>query len=159
MSLLNALLCFAILGSGVTTGLLFIFSNTVMSALALQDERHGMEVMQAINRIIINPLFLLFFMGTGVAAVAILVLSWSGGRSPLVMAGALTYLVGVLGLTFAYHIPRNDALEAQDSASESGHAYWRRYRDEWTRWNHVRSFAGGLSTVLLSLGLLGVKPW
>ena len=54
----------AILGAGIVTGLLFAFSNFVMTALARLPEEHGMFAMQQINEKIINPIFLLFFLGT-----------------------------------------------------------------------------------------------
>jgi uncharacterized membrane protein len=60
------------------------------------------------------------------------------------VTAAAVYLVGVVGLTAFYHVPRNDALERLgDSAGVDD--YWPRYVREWTGWNHVRALAGALS--------------
>ncbi len=154
MSIFQILLCFAILGAGISTGLLFIFSNTVMPVLAKQDEAHSIRTMQAINDVIVNPLFVVFYMGTGVASIAIFVLSWLGDRNLFALLGALIYVFGVVILTMAYHVPRNNALDDVDAATEAGKAYWRVYQTEWTRWNHVRAIAGGIATVLFALALM-----
>ncbi len=154
MSVLQLLIAIAILGAGISTGLLFIFSNTVMPVLAKQDEMHSIRTMQAINDVIVNPLFVLFYMGTGIVSLVIFVLTLLGDRNPFLLAGAMTYVAGVVGLTMAYHVPRNNALDAVDAASDAGKAYWQRYQREWTRWNHVRAVAGGMATLLFALGLL-----
>jgi Anthrone oxygenase len=59
----------------------------------------------------------------------------------LLIGGAL-YLAGTIGLTMAYHLPRNNALEAADPSSADAAELWRRYLAEWTRWNHARVAAG-----------------
>ena len=61
------------LGCGLVAGILFIFSNTVMSALAGLQPPQGIAAMQGINRIILNPLFFVVFLGTGVTSILLAV--------------------------------------------------------------------------------------
>jgi uncharacterized membrane protein len=65
--------------------------------------------------------------------------------SRLLLAGAGLYLVGVIGLTIGRHVPLNDALAALHTENTRGNA-WTAYRDNWTRWNHVRAGAAILAS-------------
>ena len=58
----------ALSAPGLVGGLLLAFSVAVMPALARQSGRARHAVMQAINVVILNPLFLTLFMGTAVVA-------------------------------------------------------------------------------------------
>jgi uncharacterized membrane protein len=60
---------------------------------------------------------------------------------------------GTIGLTMAYHVPRNNALEAADPSSADAAELWRRYLVEWTRWNHARVAAGLAAAALLTVVL------
>jgi len=54
----------AILGCGVTAVIMFTFSAFVMDALDRLPALQGIAAMQTINVVIINPLFLLVFLGS-----------------------------------------------------------------------------------------------
>jgi Domain of unknown function (DUF1772) len=58
-----------------------------------------------------------------------------------VLAGSVVYLVGAIGLTIAYHVPRNEALAAAEPQRSDAARQWARYLTEWTKWNHVRAAA------------------
>ncbi len=62
--LIIALYIFAAVSTGLLAGIYFIFSNTVMPALAGMAITSAAEVMQRINRLILNPPFLVLFMGS-----------------------------------------------------------------------------------------------
>lgn len=49
--------------NSMTAGIIIIFSNTIMPALSKQDMSTGIEVMNTINIIIVNPLFIVIFFG------------------------------------------------------------------------------------------------
>ena len=75
------------------------------------------ETMQDINRAIINPAFIVPFMGVPLALGAASVLHFRTGdtrRGWLLASATGTYLVGVLGVTIRGNIPLNDALDAFD---------------------------------------------
>ena len=67
--------------------------------------------------------------------------------------GSAAYLLGPVGLTMGYHVPRNNALAATDPESAEGAAYWARYLREWTRGNHLRVAAGLAAAALLTIAL------
>ena len=82
-----------------------------------------MAAMQAINRAILNPVFLVVFVGTALVAAAASPCStlwtWDDGGAALRLSGGLIYLVGAFALTAAYHVPRNDALDRLDADAPS----------------------------------------
>jgi uncharacterized membrane protein len=69
------------------------------------------------------------------------------------LAGSALYLVGTIGLTVAYHVPRNDTLAALQPQRAEAAGRWARYVAEWTRWNHLRATASLAAAVLLTLAL------
>ena len=146
-----------ITGSGVVTGLLFAFSNFVMRALEDLPTEYGMFAMQRINATIINPIFLIFFMGTPVLCLIIVVISaleLGVSGHAYFLAGAVTYLLGPFGITMLYNVPLNNSLAAT-VLTESAEA-WPLYRKKWQWWNHLRTYMGMLSVFFLSLGLADV---
>ena len=139
-------------GCGLMAGLFFAFSVAVMPALRRLPPPSGIATMQAINRAILNPIFMVVFMGTTVAAAALAVTAlwtWDDGAGTLRLVGGLSYVVGAFLLTAAYHVPRNNAIDQLDPADEASSANWATYLAEWVPWNHVRTLASLTSLVLL----------
>jgi uncharacterized membrane protein len=137
-------------------GLFFAFSVAVMPALRGLSSREGLVAMQAINRSILNPLFLAVFVGVAVVAAVLAVSTawtWDDGGAGLRLAGGVIYSVGVFALTAAYHVPRNDALDRIDAASTDAGDRWAMYLAEWVPWNHVRGLAAAASSVLFVCAL------
>lgn len=134
----TALLILAAIGGGLNAGLFFIFSNTIMRAFDRLPAAGAVAAMNGINRVILNPLFFLVFFGTALLCLVLLV-----GRldSPLVVAGALFYLIGSIGVTMVCNVPLNDKLAKVSPSADDVETQWPAYRGPWTRWNHVRTFA------------------
>lgn len=144
----------AITGASLVTGLLFAFSNFVMRALAELPPDKGMFTMNQINEKIINPIFLLFFLGTPVLCMFIAVTAVMHMSEPgngYLLAGALAYLAGPLAITIMFNVPLNNLL-AQTSESEAD-AIWPMYQKKWQRWNHIRTTIGLASIILMATGL------
>jgi uncharacterized membrane protein len=142
----------AALGSGVIGGAFFAFSSFVMGALGRLVAPEGVRAMQSINIVVINPVFLGVFVGTALVCAILAVLSiksWSDPGSGLRLAGCLVYVAGTFAVTMMFNVPRNDALAALPADTADAAAYWARYLGEWTWWNHVRTLAGVVGSVLL----------
>jgi uncharacterized membrane protein len=146
----------AAIGAGLTGGVFFAFSVSVMSALSRVSTASGIAVMQQINIVILNPLFFLALFGPALLGIALLVAvasGWVGSGGVMIATGALIYLIGLIGVTMVFNVPMNDALAAVDPASAQGAAVWQDYLSRWTMWNHVRTIAGVLSTLAFILAL------
>lgn len=139
------------LGCALVAGALFAFSSFVMPALARLPPAQGIAAMQSINVAAINRSFMAAFVGTAVACVGLAVVSLVHARagSGLRIAGAVLYLAGVLAVTRACNLPRNDALAALSPDAATAAAAWGRYVTSWTAWNHVRAAAGALAAAAL----------
>jgi uncharacterized membrane protein len=149
----------AALGSGLIAGAFFVFSVAVMRALGLRPASEGMAAMQAINIVIVNPLFIGVFLGTAVvsAVAAILgVFRWELPRSGYLLAGAILYIAGSLLVTMIFNVPLNNALVAADPSSSSGQELWKNYLTNWTFWNHIRTVAS-LATLVSFILALGAE--
>ena len=149
----------AIVGAGLVTGLLFAFSNFVMRALSDVTNEDGMLVMQRINERIINPIFVVLFLGTPVLCVIIAVGSGMNLDVPgnlWLLLGSICYLIGPFGITMLFNVPLNKRLAKTESSDSE--KIWTDYQIRWQRWNHVRTYVGVLSIMLLAAGLgqLGV---
>lgn len=144
------------LGCGLSAGALFAFSSFVMRALGRLPAAQGVAAMQAINFAAPSFAFMLPLIGSGVASLALVVwalVEWGEPFAPYLLAGGALYLVGVIGLTMGYHVPRNNALAAVEPGSAEAAGLWKRYLKEWTAWNHVRAAAGLAAAAALTIAL------
>ena len=144
----------AAVGSGLMAGLFFVFSNTVMRALSDLPPAAGMQAMQRINVVIVNPLFLLVFLGTGTVCLGVAALTATAPEVPghaWLLAASVCYVVGIVGVTMAFNVPLNNALDRV--AAESASVAWPAYVIAWLRWNHVRTVTGALAVGSFAWGL------
>jgi uncharacterized membrane protein len=146
-------------GSAVTGGVLFAFSSFVMPGLNRLDPAEAIRAMNAINVAAVRPAFMTLLFGTAAVTVATTV---AGIRrhdtraGQLLIIGSAVFLVGVIGLTMAYHVPLNDGLARFDPATGDAGRTWADYYRGWTALNHVRALAGGAGAVLLGMAALGL---
>jgi uncharacterized membrane protein len=146
----------AALGCALMAGLFFAFSVAVMGALARIPPQEGMLAMQSINRVILNPLFLLVFLGTAAACLLVAVATlwrWQEAGAAWMLAGAALYLVGTFLVTMLFNVPLNSALDAAAPTSPDGERLWARYLSTWSAWNHVRTITSTAATAALMAGL------
>ena len=155
--LLLTLTVLAALGSGLIAGVFFAFSVSVMAALGRQPPAAGISAMQAINVVIVNPLFLGAFMGTaliGVVLAIAAVMRWSYPGAAYLLAGGVLYVAGCFLLTMVCNVPLNNRLAAIRPDSVEGANFWRRYLVEWTNWNHARTAASFAAAACFIMALL-----
>jgi uncharacterized membrane protein len=142
----------AALGCALMAGLFFAFSVSVMRGLARIPPAAGIAAMQAINIVILNPVFGLVFFGTTAVCLIVTVaavVEWHQLASAYMLAGGLLYLIGAFGVTVVFNVPRNNALAVVDPASPEGAHVWAGYLVTWTAWNHVRTIASLAATAAL----------
>jgi uncharacterized membrane protein len=146
----------AALGAALVAGAFFAFSTLVMAALGRVPAPEGIRAMQQINITVINPWFMTALFGSGVACLAVAIAAladWDGDYGRYLVIAAALYLVGSLGVTMAFNVPRNNALARAEAASTEAASLWQRYRVEWTAWNTVRTVASLTATGALIGGI------
>jgi uncharacterized membrane protein len=153
---LFALTLVTALGCGLNAGVFFAFSSFVMKALVRLHPAQGVAAMQAINVAAVGFAFMLALFGTAVACAALAgwaLLAWHEPFAPYLIAGSALYLVGTIGPTIAYHVPRNEALARVEPHSADAESHWTRYLSGWTAWNHVRAAAALAAAATLTIAL------
>jgi uncharacterized membrane protein len=131
-----------------------------MSALRRLPPEQGIAAMQSINVTVLNPEFLLAFLGTGVVCAALAGASyfwWGQTSAILILVASLTYIVGCVGVTMVCNVPLNDALGAVRAETLEAATLWSRYLKVWTAWNHVRAMASIASTILFTIALIKLR--
>lgn len=112
--------------SGLLAGLYLGFVVAVMPGLARLDDAGFADAMNRINEAILNPAFLLLFLGTPIVCCALLV--WD--RSPAVWVAVATAVLAVV-ITAAFNVPLNDALAADGVRSA--------FERPWNTWHVIRT--------------------
>jgi len=147
----TGLLWFSAVGCGLMAGIYLAFSTFIMTALGRLDQAAGIAAMNAINVDIVRSLFMPLFLGTTVAAAALVVMGVLRISEPgavSMIAGGGLYVVGMFVVTMVFNVSLNNALAAvQPSAPEAG-VVWTTYLKDWVVWNHVRTVASVVSSAL-----------
>ncbi|HSI14588.1 MAG TPA: anthrone oxygenase family protein [Chthoniobacter sp.] len=145
------------LATGLMAGVFFAFSSFVMKALGRLPAAEGISAMQSINMLAERSIFLVAFLGTAVACLALAVASFwrlSSHSGWLMVAGAAIYLLGCVAVTMICNVPMNNSLATMPAADPATTTYWTTtYLPQWTFWNHVRTVACLLSSGLLTWAL------
>jgi len=152
----SAVLVAATITSGLTAGLLYGFACAVMPGLRQVDDRAFVMVMQSINRRIVNPVFLVTFIGTPVLAVGALVVVAAGpGRWAVVGAVACSLLTIII--TAAANVPLNNTIDAAGDPDRNPdpRSVRRNFENRWVRWNIARSVTSTGAIALLAVALVG----
>jgi len=152
-----ALTLAAAVGSATSGGVLFGFSTFVMRALDSVPPSQAITAMQAINRAAPNPWFMGVMFGSAVAGAAAAVGALGQLHEPWArwtVAATVASVIG-LGITVAYHVPRNDALALVDATAGTPAHVWASYAGGWVRWNHVRAAAAIAAATGYALALRG----
>ena len=160
MDLKTTLLGGGIVATGLMSGLLYGWTVSVIPGTRRAPATNYVDTMQHINRAIINPAFIVPFMGVPLVLGAAATMQFRAGdhrRGWLLTGAAATYVVGVLGVTIGRNVPLNDALDAFDLRGSTGDAIEHRrtsYETPWNRWHYLRTVASVGSFALASAAAL-----
>ncbi len=112
----------AALGSALIGGLFFAFSTFIMQALGQRPPAEGMAAMVSINRVIVSSLFMPVFFGTALLSLGLAVFALIAWTAPSwwLLAGALAYFADSIGVTMAFNVPLNNAIDRADPGADNG---------------------------------------
>lgn len=114
--------------SGLLAGLYVAFAIAVMPALHRLPDDVFVAVTRRINEVIVNPAFMLLFLGAPL--LALVLLRWHHGPLGVVSAVAA---VAAFVITVSINVPLNDALAADGVRSA--------FETKWVAWHAVRTVA------------------
>lgn len=146
--------------TGLIAGLFYSYSCSVTIGLGRLPDAEYLKAMQSINRVILNPVFFMSFIGT---LVLLPVSTWlSYQELPSIrfwyfLAAAIIYIVAVFGVTMAGNVPLNEALDKFNigGASPAQVAQQRlQFEAKWNMLNTIRTIGSVASLLLAILGCL-----
>jgi uncharacterized membrane protein len=139
----GATLMLATLAMGLMAGVFGLYAYAIMPGLGKTDARTFVGAFQAIDRAIINPLFMATFFGAAVLTAAAAALHLGDAAAPWIIAALVLY-AAVFVITIAVNVPLNDAIKAAgdpDSISDLTAVRERFDEARWAGWNVVRAVA------------------
>lgn len=143
----------ATVGTGLMAGIFLAFSTSVLPGLRGRPAAEAVAATQAMNRAILNPLFLLVFLGTPVALVVVAVVAVVIDDRPVLrVAATVVYVAGSLLVTAAVNVPLNNRLDRREPASlpaDELAVTWSSFVRRWNRWNYLRCAAAVVTMVLV----------
>lgn len=135
----------AAVSAAAVGGVFYAFSTFVMRGLDRTGPQDAVTAMRGINaEAQANAPFLTLFLGSALVALVVGIAAWVQLRLPgsgWILAGAVLALVPLV-VTVAFNIPLNDRLAG-------GAVPWPDYFRVWTLWNHVRTVAPLIGSVLM----------
>lgn len=132
-------LILAVIATGSMAGIFQLYSHTVMRGLANTDDRTFVEAFRAMDKAILNPIFLPTFLGPLILTAIAAAFSLGNGQLlPWVAAALVLYLLVVI-ITARVNVPLNNDLNASTDPDLS--AVRQRFGEaRWTKWNTVRAW-------------------
>ena len=145
--------------TGLTAGLCFTWGNAVTPGIGRLDNLSYLQSFQAMNRAIINPIFILVFFGPVIVQIANVVLFRNTAQQAwiLMIAAAVIYFVGLFLVTILGNVPLNEILDKTDlvsATSEELSILRDRFENRWNRFHLVRTITTTLSFIMLTLSLM-----
>src|SRR5688572_1469820 len=137
--------------TGLMAGLFYAWSVSVTNGIGRLGDKEFLASFQAMNRAIINPLFMVCFLGAAVLLPVTTYMNYGEPRFWYLLGAAVFYLAGITGVTFIGNIPLNVALDKFNIAAstpEQMAAFRAQFENKWNMLNHIRSIAGTIALVL-----------
>lgn len=153
---MEIILIITTLFSGLIAGLFYSWQISVTPGLAKLNEENYLIAFQSMNRAIINPYFLIVFMGL---IVLLITVTFQYETSTSIQfwfttSAIIIYITGVIAVTFIGNIPLNnglDALTIETMSSEEMISFRQSFENEWNRLNMVRTISSSLTFLLMIL--------
>ncbi len=153
----HLILLTSILTTGLSAGLFYAWAVSVIPGTKLITDKSYLETMQSINRAIINPGFLVIFLGTVLLMVATVYFNSRDSydlRFWLSTSALLVYLVGTVGVTSFGNVPLNNGLDGISIESLTAvdlKATRLSYENAWNKLHNIRTIFAVISFLLLIL--------
>ena len=160
LSVKSVILFIAILLTGLSSGLFYAWTVSVIPGTRKVTDIIYLETMQSINRAILNPAFMVIFLGS---LILLLVSTFQHNQSGvtfwILLAAMLVYLLGTFGVTALGNVPLNnelDVISLGELSIQQLAAFRNHYELQWNRLHYIRTVFSVIS-FLLSLFAAFVK--
>lgn len=148
-TLRTVVLVAATIAGALQAGTYYIWAIAIIPGLARADDRTFVSVLRYLNRAIVNPAFVLTFLGAPALAVLGAVLVEAPSRPWTIAAAALAG--ATLIVTIAANIPLNERLDRDTRDPASARAA---FLSPWQWWNGLRAITSTGAVGLLAVAML-----
>lgn len=144
--------------TGLTAGLCFTWGNAVTPGIGRLNDLGFLQAFQEMNRAIINPTFLVIFMGPFFVHIANVYLFRTAPAQLqwMIIAAAILYILGLVFVTIFGNFPLNELIDKVDltqmSPDELKHLR-NQFEDKWNRFHLIRTITSTLSFTLLIISI------
>lgn len=157
LSIKSIILFIAIILTGLSAGLFYAWTVSVIPGTRKVIDVTYLESMQSINRAILNPAFFLIFLGSPlVLTISTIQYLNSGTTFWLLLTATVIYILGTFCVTAFGNVPLNEALDVLDLtelAESKLAAYRKSYEQKWNRLNLIRTVFALLSFLISLLAV------
>lgn len=148
----------AVLATGLLAGFYYAYACSVMIALGKFDDKTFVDVMNKINVVVVNPVFMLSFLGSIVFSIAAGACYLRSDLRPVLIwiAVGLALNVASFAITGGFNIPLNNQLATADNAQGTVDfaALREQFEVPWVRWNIARGLANTGALAALASALI-----
>ena len=155
MNVQGVTLALATISTGMMAGVFFTWSNAVTPGLNKLADIEYLRALQSMNRVILNPMFYILFMGAVIficLATAVLFRSNPSHLVWMLLSATVIYCNGVLAVTVWGNIPLNDVLDRADLGyitTDKAKSLRSTIENRWNNFNMIRSIASSISFLIL----------
>jgi uncharacterized membrane protein len=140
--------------TGLLAGIFFTWTNAVTPGIGHLDDINYLRAFQNMNRSIVNPLFLIVFLGPVLLSFVTVYLYKSNHHYILwlLLLAAIIYLIGVFLITIMGNIPLNNLLDKTDLTNitlENAKSLRDQFEVKWNFLHLIRTITATLSFLLL----------
>tara|TARA_R110001599_G_scaffold84671_1_gene227913 strand:- start:450 stop:950 length:501 start_codon:yes stop_codon:yes gene_type:complete len=153
ISIKSFILFGAVILTGLSAGLFYAWSVSVIPGTQKVSDSTYLETMQSINRAILNPAFFLIFFGSLVFLSIGSISQFNTSKTTfwIMLTASVLYSVGTIGVTALGNIPLNnqlDLLNLSNMASDKIQEFRKFYEINWNRLHLIRTVFATASFVL-----------
>ncbi|SMO71472.1 DUF1772 domain-containing protein [Gracilimonas mengyeensis] len=149
----QTVLYLTVLLTGLSAGLFYAWQVSVIPGTKRIKDATYIETMQKINRAIINPFFMLIFLGSLAGQILSFLLYWNTTLPfMLILVSTILYGVGTVIVTGLGNVPLNDALDKlflDDLSEEQLSQERQNYEASWNKLHLIRTVFSVLAFTLL----------
>ncbi|MEA1903127.1 MAG: DUF1772 domain-containing protein [Actinomycetota bacterium] len=144
---------------GIAAGVYLLYAFVIMPGLAKTDDRTFVGAFQQIDKAIVGPFLLVFFVGPlALSTLAAATHLGNGNRTtPVLIVGAVVLQLVMAGITLSVNVPLNNDIKAAGNVNEIDDVAAVRTQfnePRWVRWNSVRTMIAIIAFGLLSWALV-----
>jgi uncharacterized membrane protein len=152
-------LLIGILFTGLTAGLCFTWANAITPGIGRLDDLTFLKAFQSMNRAIINPSFLMVFLGPCLLLFVNALLFKNSNQTTFIsfLVAAILFFAGIGLVTIFKNVPLNELLDntVLENTTQVELADLRKtFEKPWNRWHAVRTVCSFAAFSLLIIGTI-----